>query len=63
MKTKNELLKMTFCRLAELEEMQEHYKKEKPALLEQLKIELSLLYDILGEEIPEEYWERIENII
>lgn len=28
-----------------------------------LKIELSLLYDILGEKIDEEYWEQIELLI
>lgn len=27
------------------------------------KIKLELLYDILDEDVPEEYWEDIENII
>lgn len=61
MKTKQELLSMLFTRLAELqdgrvkENNSEYAKKE--------KIELYLLYEILGEEVPEEYWEQIETEI
>lgn len=52
---------MLFTRLAELqdgrvkENNSEYAKKE--------KIELYLLYEILGEEVPEEYWEQIETEI
>jgi hypothetical protein len=31
-----------------------------PAYEEQVKIELALLYDILGEDVDEAYWEEIE---
>lgn len=58
MKTKKELLKMLFERLAELES-----KTASGSIKKQLEIELSLLYDILGEDIDEEYWERIELLI
>jgi hypothetical protein len=56
MKIAAELKSMLFERLAEIKEggLTERYE-------EQLKIELALLYDILGEEVPEEYWEEIEN--
>lgn len=43
------------CRTEEL--------KYKPELARDLKTELSLLYEILGEDIPEEYWEQIEEEI
>lgn len=58
MKTKNELLSMLFCKLAELQDGR--IKKNNPACANALKIELSLLYDILGEEVPAEYWRQIE---
>ena len=58
MKTKEELLEMLYSRLAELQGG-----CASPTLAEQLKIELSLLYDILGEEVPEEFWEQIEEEI
>ena len=61
MKTKQELLQMFFSRLAELQDGK--IKQDKPNLAEKLKIELALLYDILGEEVPEEYWEQIEEVI
>lgn len=61
MKTKQELLQMLFSRLAELQDGKA--KQDKPNLAEKLKIELALLYDILGEEVPEEYWEQIEEVI
>ena len=60
MKTKQELLKMLFFRLAEL---QDGRCKHNIGLTESLKTELNLLYDILGEEVPEEYWEQIEKEI
>lgn len=28
-----------------------------------LKIKIQTLYDVLGEDVPEEYWDRIEEII
>ena len=59
MKTKQELLSMLFCRLAELQ----HGGISNPAMAEQIKIELSLLYDILGDEAPEYYWKQIEKEI
>ena len=61
MKTKQELLQMLFSRLAELQDGKA--KQDKPNLAEKLKIELALLYDILGEEVPEEYWGQIEEVI
>ena len=54
MKTKQELLQMLYSRLAELQDGK--VKQNKPNLAEKLKIELALLYDILGEEVPEEYF-------
>ena len=61
MKTKQELLQMLYSRLAELQNGKA--KQDNPNLAEKLKIELALLYDILGEEVPEEYWEQIEEVI
>lgn len=61
MKPKQELLQMLYSRLAELQD--DKVKQDKPNLAEKLKIELALLYDILGEEVPEEYWEQIEEVI
>lgn len=61
MKTKQELLQMLYSRLAELQNGK--VKQDKPNLAKKLKIELALLYDILGEEVPEEYWEQIEEVI
>ena len=61
MKTKQELLQMLYSRLAELQDGK--VKQDKSNLAEKLKIELALLYDILGEEVPEEYWEQIEEVI
>ena len=52
---------MLYSRLAEHQDGK--IKQSKPNLAEKLKIELALLYDILGEEVPEEYWEQIEEVI
>ena len=60
MKTKQKLLSMLFSRLAELKS---NVKQNNQPLAEKLRIELSLLYDILGEDVPEEYWEQIEEEI
>lgn len=32
-------------------------------LTAKLQTEVALLYDILGEDVPEEYWEQIEEVI
>lgn len=52
---------MLFVKLSELQNS--NIKTINPELSKQLKIELSLLYDILGEEIDEEYWKQIEKEI
>ena len=51
-----ELRAMLFERLAEIKQG-----GLVPSYEEQCKIELALLYDILGESIEEEYWEEIEE--
>lgn len=61
MKNKDELLKMLFARLAELQDGR--IKEDNPDYAKQLRTELALLYDILGEEVPETYWEQIEEQI
>ena len=61
MKSKQELLSMLFSRLAELQHG--GIKVEHPEYAKQEANELALLYDILGDEVPEEYWEQIENEI
>lgn len=61
MKTKQDLLSMLFSRLAELQHG--GIKVDNPEYAKQEAIELSLLYDILGEEVPEAYWEQIEEEI
>ena len=58
MKTAEEMKSMLFERLAEIKQG-----GLTPAYDEQCRIELALLYDILGEEIDEEYWDEIENNI
>ena len=58
MKTKQELLSMLFSRLAELQDGR--IKTVNPTMTKMLQAELNLLWDILGEEVPEEYWEQIE---
>lgn len=61
MKTKKELLQMLFAKLAELQNMIKI--GVQPSLLMVLQTEVALLYDILGEDVPEEYWEQIEEVI
>ena len=61
MKTKQELLSMLYSRLAELQDGR--IKTVNPTAAEKLRIELNLLWDILGEDVPEEYWEQIEEEI
>ena len=68
MKTKQELLQMLFAKLAELQDLN---KKgftsdtvvQTARFAQRLQIEVALLYDILGDDVPEEYWEQIEEEI
>lgn len=60
MKTKEELKSMLFCRLAELQDGR--VIKENPKLAVKLNTEMQLLYQILGEEVLESYWEQIEEM-
>lgn len=61
MKTKQELLQMLYSRLAEIQDGR--IRKANPEMYDKLRTELALLYDILGDDIPEEYWEQIEEIL
>jgi hypothetical protein len=56
MKSKQELLSKLYAILAELQS-----RTASEELTKVLKIQLELLYDILGEDVPEEYWEQIEK--
>ena len=58
MKTKQEILSMLYNRLAELQDRR--IKTVNPTIAKMLQTELNLLWDILGEDVPEEYWEQIE---
>ena len=60
MKNKQELLSMLFARLAEL---QDGRIKTNNTVAEKLRIELALLYAVLGDDIPEEYWCQIEEVV
>ena len=59
MKTLEELLSMLFARLAELQDGR--IKENNPEYAKQEAIEMGLLSDILGEEVPEAYWDIIEK--
>ena len=61
MKTQQELLQMLFSRLAELQDGR--IKTVNPTTTKRLQTELNLLWDILIEDVPEEYWEQIEEEI
>ena len=61
MKTKQELLEMLFAKLAELQDGR--IKMVSPTVSEILRTELNLLWKILGDDVPEEYWEQIEEEI
>lgn len=68
MKTKQELLQMLFAKLAELQDLNKKGFTTKTVweianLTAKLQAEVALLYDILGEDVPEEYWEQIEEVI
>ena len=57
MKTKQELLEMLFAKLAELQDGR--IKTVNPPVAEILRTELNLLWKILGDDVPEEYWDQI----
>lgn len=57
MKTKQELLEMLFAKLAELQDGR--IKTVNPTVAEILRTQLNLLWDILGDDVPEEYWDQI----
>ena len=61
MKTKQELLQMLYSRLAELQDGR--IKTVNPTTTKRLQTELNLLWDILIDDVPEEYWEQIEEEI
>ena len=61
MKTKQELLSMLYSRLAELQDGR--IKTVNPTTTKRLQTELNLLLDILIDDVPEEYWEQIEEEI
>ena len=58
MKTKQEILKDLFATLTELKEGVDN-----PSLDTYLKVKLETLYNVLGEDVPEEYWDEIEEIL
>lgn len=53
MKTKQELLEMLFAKLAELQDGR--IKTVNPIIAKKLQTELNLLWDILGEDVSDEY--------
>ena len=61
MKTQQQLLQMLYSRLAELQDGR--IKTVNPIIAKKLQTELNLLWDILGDDVPEEYWEQIEEVI
>ena len=68
MKTKQELLEMLFAKLAELQDLNKkgfttNTVIQTSQLAQRLQIEVALLYDILGDDVPEEYWDQIEDEI
>ena len=64
MKTKQELLEMLYSKLTELQDMKHKPINARTATYAvRLQTELILLSDILGKDVPEEYWEQIEQEI
>lgn len=61
MRTQQELLQMLYSRLVELQDGR--IKTVNPTVAKKLQTELNLLWDILIEDVPEEYWEQIEEEI
>ncbi len=62
MKTKEELLSMLYAILAELQGRKGDPTLT-PMMFTRLTAKLELLNDILGDDVPEEYWEQIEELI
>lgn len=58
MRSKEEIMKRLFATLAELQSG-----TTTEQVHERLCIELLVLNDILGDDVPEEYWEQIEELI
>lgn len=58
MRSKEEIMKRLFATLAELQSG-----TTTEQVHERLCIELSVLNDVLGDDVPEEYWEQIEEFI
>ena len=58
MRTQQQLLQMLYSRLAELQDGR--IKTVNPIIAKKLQTELNLLWDILIDDVPEEYWEQIE---
>lgn len=58
MKTKEEVLKDLFATLAEIQSNTTTGDLEK-----YLKIKLEVLYEIIGDDVPEEFWGQIEKAI
>lgn len=58
MKSKEEILSMLYATLNELQ----NGVKDK-VLKNYLETKLQVLVDILGEEIPEEYWEQLDEFV
>lgn len=58
MRSKQEVLKDLLVTLGELE-----FGVKEKSLEDYLKIRLKVLYEIVEEDVPERYWERIDNII
>lgn len=58
MKSKEEIMQRLFATLAELQSG-----TTTKQVCKRLCIELAVLNDILGDDVPEEYWEQIEEFI
>ena len=61
MRTQQELLQMLYSRLAELQDGR--IKTVNPTVAKRIQTKLNLLWDILIDDVPEEYWEQIEKEI
>ena len=64
MKNKTEMLSMLMAKLAEFKARPESANIDTSRIATGIKlaIEIRLLYDLLGEEVPEEYWDELEEI-
>lgn len=59
MKARDEILKDLYVTLAELQGT--HWDEGNEELQKRLRVKLTVLYEILGEEVPEKYWEQVEE--